>query len=165
MRILLLIFCSMTLIRTAFAQTESRSYGLVLKGLYKGTVPTISCAELKKQSGTVLLDTRARREYEVSHLPGARWVGYDEFSLSRVSDLPKHSPIVVYCSVGYRSERIGEKLLAAGYQNVRNLYGSLFEWVNQGNPVVDETGRQTPKVHAYSRPWGVWLTKGEKVYK
>ena len=58
-----------------------------------------------------------------------------------------------------------EKLKAAGYRNVRNLYGSIFEWVNQDNPVVDNQGKPTQKVHAYSRTWGVWLNKGEKVYE
>lgn len=148
------------------AQTNSRAYKLMLEGMYKHTVPTVSCSELKKeQHEVVLLDTRAKREYEVSHLPEARWVGYDEFDLKKVENLPKDTPIVVYCTVGVRSERIGEKLKAAGYQNVRNLYGSIFEWVNQDNPVVDNQGKPTQKVHAYSRTWGVWLNKGEKVYE
>jgi len=148
------------------AQTNSRAYKVMLEGMYKHTVPTVSCKELKKeQSQVVLLDTRAKREFEVSHLPEARWVGYEEFDLKKVDNLPKNTPIVVYCTVGVRSERIGEKLKTAGFQNVRNLYGSIFEWVNQGNPVVDTQGKPTQKVHAYSRTWGIWLNKGEKVYE
>jgi rhodanese-related sulfurtransferase len=148
------------------AQTNSRAYKVMLEGMYKHTVPTVSCSELKKeQNDVVLLDTRAKREYEVSHLPQARWVGYEEFDLKKVENLPKDTPIVVYCTVGVRSERVGEKLKAAGYRNVRNLYGSIFEWVNQDNPVVDNQGKPTQKVHAYSRTWGVWLNKGEKVYE
>lgn len=148
------------------AQTNSRAYKVMLEGMYKHSVPTLSCNELKKeQKNIVLLDTRAKKEYDVSHLPEARWVGYDEFDLKRVENLPKSTPIVVYCTVGVRSERVGEKLKAAGFQNVRNLYGSIFEWVNQGNPVVDTQGKPTQKVHAYSRAWGIWLNKGEKVYE
>jgi 3-mercaptopyruvate sulfurtransferase SseA len=82
-----------------------------------------------------------------------------------VEGFPKQSNVVVYCSVGYRSERVGEKLLGAGYQHVHNLYGSLFEWVNEGNPVVDKQEKPTQRVHAYSRLWGVWLKRGEKVYE
>ncbi len=148
------------------AQTNSRAYKVMLEGMYKHSVTTVSCNELKKeQNSVVLLDTRAKKEYDVSHLPQARWVGYEEFDLKRVENLPKSTPIVVYCTVGVRSERIGEKLKAAGFQNVRNLYGSIFEWVNQGNPVVDTQGKPTQKVHAYSRAWGIWLNKGEKVYE
>ncbi|RYF52680.1 MAG: rhodanese-like domain-containing protein, partial [Cytophagaceae bacterium] len=36
---------------------------------------------------------------------------------------------------------------------------------NQGNPVVDSTGKPTRRVHAYSRTWGIWLNRGEKVYE
>lgn len=149
----------------ALGQVQSRAFKATIDALNSETVPYVSCEELKRWPHTVLLDTRARAEYDVSHLPGARWVGYDDFDLSRMRDVPKTARVVVYCSVGYRSEKVGEKLLAAGFSNVYNLYGSLFEWVNQGNPVVGPDGRPTTRVHAYNRMWGVWLTRGEKVYQ
>jgi predicted sulfurtransferase len=71
----------------------------------------------------------------------------------------------VYCSIGKRSESITQKLSKAGYGNVSNLYGGIFEWVNQGNGVVDVNNKQTNKIHAYGKFWGQWLHKGEKVYK
>ena len=147
------------------AQINSKAYATMLDALYKKSVPLMSVATLAKQTDAVLLDTRTKDEYNVSHLPGARWVGYDEFELNRVADVPKDGNIVVYCSVGYRSEKVGEKLLAAGYQRVHNLYGSLFEWVNEGNPVVDGQEKPTQRVHAFSRLWGIWLKRGEKVYE
>jgi rhodanese-related sulfurtransferase len=150
---------------TSWGQVQSRAFKATIDALNNESVPYISVAELRRTPGVVLLDTRQQREYLVSHLKGARWVGYDEFELSAVRDLPKDAPIVVYCSVGYRSERVGEKLLAAGYRNVRNLYGSIFEWVNQGYPVVGPDGQPTTRVHAYNRAWGVWLKRGEKVYE
>ncbi|MER3327952.1 MAG: rhodanese-like domain-containing protein, partial [Candidatus Kapaibacterium sp.] len=88
----------------------------------------------------------------------------DDFELSRVQEISKDSKIVVYCSVGYRSEKIAEKLQGAGYTDVSNLYGGIFEWVNQDRAVVDDQNTPTTKVHAFSRVWGVWLNKGEKVY-
>ena len=78
--------------------------------------------------------------------------------------MPKDASIVIYCSVGVRSEKIGEKLIAAGYTNVKNLYGSIFEWVNEGNAVYNMNGKATNRVHAYSKTWGIWLKKGVKVY-
>lgn len=148
-----------------FAQTTSKAYATMLDALYKKTVPLMSVATLQKQTDAILLDTRTKEEYNVSHLPNAIWVGYDDFDIKRVADVPKNGNVVVYCSVGYRSERVGEKLLATGYQHVHNLYGSLFEWVNQGNPIVDAQERPTERVHGYSRLWGVWLKRGEKVYE
>jgi len=111
-----------------------------------------------------LLDARELAEFEVSHISGAKHIGYDNFDTSAVSGLSKESPIIVYCSIGYRSEKIAEKLLTMGFQNVSNLYGGIFEWVNQGNAVMTK-GEQTDRVHAYSRAWGIWLNKGEKVYE
>ncbi len=157
---LLLLSCA-----PSSGQINSNAYRAVLKTLYKETVPLISCEEARKMRSAQFLDSRARPEFNVSHIANARWVGYDDFSLDRVKDLDKDQPIVIYCSVGVRSERIGKRLLDAGFTDVRNLYGSLFEWVNQGYPIVDLDGRPTQKVHAYSPAWGVWLNKGEKVYE
>lgn len=148
----------------AQAQQPSRAYRTMLDAMYKKTVPIVTVEALKKTPDVVLLDTRSKEEYDVSHLPNARWVGYDDFDLKRVADIPKGANVVTYCSVGVRSERVGEKLLAAGYQHVHNLYGSLFEWVNEGNPVVDKQGKHTERVHGYSRLWGIWLKKGDVVY-
>ena len=146
--------------------TTSPLYSTMLNGLLNKSVPFVSVTQLKQQQqAPVLLDTRAPAEFAVSHLRGARWVGYEDFMLSRVQDLPKNTPIVVYCSVGYRSEKIGEQLQRAGYTNVRNLYGGLFEWVNEGQPAVTAGNAPTPRVHAYSRSWGIWLKRGQKVYE
>ena len=146
-------------------QITSGAYRAVLKTLYKNDVPLISCEEASKKKPALFLDTRAYPEFKVSHISQARWVGYEEFSLDKVKDIDKGAPVVVYCSVGVRSEKVGKQLIEAGFTNVQNLYGSLFEWLNQGYPVVDMNGRPTQKVHAYSPAWGVWLNKGEKVYE
>jgi rhodanese-related sulfurtransferase len=148
------------------AQVESGAFNLLLKSMLKNTVPTVSVEELSKENlqEIVFLDARERNEYNVSHLKNARWVGYEDFELSRVNAINKNEEIVIYCSIGVRSEKIGEKLKQAGYTNVKNLYGSIFEWVNQGNPVYDSTEKPTNKIHAYNKKWGVWLKKGEKVY-
>jgi len=150
---------------TSYGQIRSGAYRAVLKTLYKNDVPLISCEEANKLKSALFLDTRAYPEFNVSHIAQAHWVGYEEFSLEKVKDIDKGTPLVVYCSVGVRSEKIGRKLLEAGFKNVQNLYGSLFEWVNQGYPIVDMNGQPTLKVHAYSPAWGVWLNKGEKVYE
>ncbi|MHC2990486.1 rhodanese [Pontibacter sp. HJ8] len=156
------------LLLQACGQATDKAYGLMLKGLYNHNVPVITPAQLgaalQQKSHPVLLDTRSEEEYNVSHIAGARLVEYDNFDPSRLKDVPKDTPLVVYCSVGLRSERVGEKLKKAGYTNVTNLYGGLFEWVNQGQPVYNSQGK-TDKVHAFSKSWGVWLRKGEKVYE
>lgn len=135
----------------------------MLNTLLDHSVPEISVDEASKNE-VVFLDARQLEEYEVSRIRDATFVGFDDFNLNKVADIPKDAEIIVYCSVGYRSEKIAEKLIEEGYQNVQNLYGGIFEWVNQGNEVVDKQGTPTPKVHAYNRIWGIWLKEGEKVY-
>lgn len=122
-------------------------------------------AELAKDSTIVILDTREKKEYEISHIKNARNVGYNDFAIESIKDIPKNTRIIVYCSVGYRSEKIGEKLLKEGYTNVSNLSGGIFEWVNEDYPVYDNDNKKTNKIHAYSIIWGIWLKKGEKVYE
>jgi rhodanese-related sulfurtransferase len=159
------LICLITSIN-GFSQVKSGAYRIMLKGLLSHSVPEITVQEaVNKQSESLLLDAREPREYEISHISGATSVGYDHFDLSKVS-LPenKSKPIIVYCSVGYRSEKVAEKLIKAGYQNVSNMYGGIFEWVNNGYPIVNSAG-PTQRVHAFDRTWGVWLKKGEKVYK
>lgn len=146
------------------AQSGSKTYDAMLHTMYSNTVP-IALVDTVNADNFVFLDTRAFREYEVSHINNARWVGYDNFNYRSVTELPKDTAIIVYCSVGYRSEKIGEKLKELGFTNVKNLYGGMFQWVNEGKAIVDMDEQVTKKVHAYSKAWGIWLKKGEKVYK
>lgn len=160
-----IILIVLALISSLISHAQSKSFDLLLKKMIKQTVPIIKVDELKnKTKDYVLLDTREYEEFKVSHIKNARYVGFNEFKIESVKDIPKNTPIVVYCSIGVRSEQIGEKLLAAGYSNVKNCYGSIFEWVNEGNQVVDMKDIVTPKVHTYNKKWGVWVKKGEKVY-
>ena len=165
MKIALLMALTLFSLPTLAQRTTSKAFGVMVDAMISESVPVVTCNELKQMPQAVRLDARERKEFDVSHLPGARWVGHNDFDLKRVADLSKTIPIVVYCSVGVRSEKVGEKLQAAGFTNIHNLYGSLFEWVNQGNQVVDSTGKPTEYVHAYSRAWGIWLKRGKKIYE
>lgn len=131
------------------------------------SVPYITVAEMQNFQDKIILDAREWEEYNVSHLKNAIWVGYDNFKLSEVEKKlsDKSAEIVVYCSIGVRSEDIGEKLLESGYSSTKNLYGGIFEWTNQGYPVYNAKDEKTIKVHAYGKLWGKYLTKAEKVYK
>lgn len=130
-----------------------------------GEVNYITVEALKGQD-VVLLDTREQQEFVVSHLKDAQWVGFETFDINTVTETisDKETPIVVYCSVGVRSEKIGKQLQDAGYTNIKNLYGGIFQWVNEGNEVVDPQGEPTQRIHAYSKAWGKLVTKGKKVY-
>ncbi|NNC45701.1 MAG: rhodanese-like domain-containing protein [Winogradskyella sp.] len=118
------------------------------------------------QQQVVLLDAREQIEYEVSHIKDAIFVGYNDFNIASVTEKieDKTTSIVVYCSVGIRSENIGERLKSAGYKNVYNLFGGIFEWINKDLPVYNSAHQPTDNVHAYSKYWSKWLEKGKKRY-
>ncbi len=148
-------------------EVDNKAFDLMLRGLLDASVDPVDVKTVHQQLNEVeLLDAREWDEYAVSHLPNARYVGYDDFSMDRLKDIDKDTEVVVYCSVGYRSERIGEQLEAAGYSNVRNLYGGIFEWSNAGFPLQSPSGDEVKRLHAYGAVWGIWVDgdQVEKVY-
>ncbi len=145
-------------------KVNSDAYNLMLKTLLSHSVKEVSVREIQPISNMVVfVDSREKSEFNVSHIKNAIWVGYNDFDISRMAGIDKEKKVIVYCAVGARSENISEKLLADGYTDVANLYGGIFEWVNEGNPVYNNQGK-TNKVHAYSKTWGIWLKAGDKVY-
>lgn len=144
-----------------------QSIGQLLEKYNTGDIPYISAEELRMHQlneNLIILDAREEVEFEVSHIKQAVFVGYDKFAISQVKDYPREQRVVIYCSVGIRSERIAKKLQNAGFTNVQNLYGGIFSWKKKGFAVVDSNGKQTEKVHAYSKHWSKWLKNAEKVY-
>jgi rhodanese-related sulfurtransferase len=101
----------------------------------------------------LLLDVRAAEEYSVSHLRGAVLADSDSSMRSALSGVNLNRPIVVYCSVGYRSAVAVRDIQAMGFKNVTNLEGSIFAWANEGRPVF-RGGEPTDKVHPYDKRWG-----------
>jgi len=158
-----------------FFGLSSPSYGAesdflrMVDSLTSKTIPFIQPGQLDKlikdKTPFHLLDAREPNEFAVSHIQGSVNIGYDNLDEKQLYALPKNETIVVYCSLGARSEKVGEKLKKKGYQKLYNLDGGIFNWVNLGYPVVDGNGNVTQKIHAYSKRWGKWLTRGEKIYE
>jgi rhodanese-related sulfurtransferase len=120
--------------------------------------------ELFKDKKLVILDTREKKEYKVSHIEGAIHVGFDDFNLTRVlAKIKKDSVVVSYCSVGYRSGDITSRLKKIGV-DAYNLYGGIFLWNNLGKKLYSSPGIKTKKIHGYNKEWGKWIHSGEIVY-
>lgn len=161
-----LVFFFLLISISSFSQKNLKQ---LLKKYNTESIPYISVNDLKKDTDNViLLDSREPKEFKVSHLKNATCVGYDNFDLTKtIQKLPsdKNTKIVVYCSLGIRSEDVAEQLKKAGYKNVYNLYGGIFEWKNQDNTVVNSKNKPTKKVHTFNKDWSKWLLKGEKIYE
>ena len=139
----------------------------LLKQYNTKNAPYISVQELAMpKTKAIILDTREQNEFDTSHLKNAVWVGYNHFSMDSVlKKIPnKNEKIVVYCSVGIRSEIIASKLKKVGYTNVYNLYGGIFEWKNNNFSVYNLKRKETDSVHVFSETWSKWLKSGIKVF-
>src|SRR5437868_8846952 len=118
-------------------------------------VEWISTSELadwlanKRRPAPVLLDVRTPEEWNVSRLPGARRIEPNASAESATAGLSKETPIVTYCAVGYRSGEMAERLRAAGFTNVHNLEGPIFQWANGPRTVVRTHG-SVSQVHPHT---------------
>ena len=119
----------------------------------------------------VLFDVRARAEYEVSHIDGSIWVdpelsAADFYEAHKAIVSGKH--VVLYCSVGVRSSRLAERLVAYKSEEftseISNLEMGVFGWHNQKYPLVNasEHGQiSTDYIHPYNHWWGRMINRGE----
>ena len=151
----------------SFIGFSQESISVLLEKQNHGNVPYITVQELAMpKTNALILDAREALEYNTSHIENALFVGYDTFKIDTVkSMLPnKEEKIVVYCSVGIRSEKIAKQLKKAGYTNVYNLYGGIFQWKNNGFKIFDTEEKETENVHVSSKYWAKFLLKGNKVY-
>lgn len=125
-------------------------------------VQHISTEELAKMldahSDISLLDTREPEEYEISHLKGAVLAEDVGDALDALENRNRDDLVVVYCSVGYRSSNIANKLARRGFSNVVNVEGSLFKWANENRPIY-RGDTEAKKVHPYDDEWGRLLDR------
>jgi rhodanese-related sulfurtransferase len=83
---------------------------------------------MDSREGYIILDTRTQEEYEVSHIPGAILIPYDEITEKAETQLPdKDQLILVYCRSGRRSKLAAEDLVKLGYTNIKE-FGGIIDW-------------------------------------
>lgn len=153
MSIVLLVACA------SIAEAQSpTSLRPVISARFPG-VQWVSTSDLSRWMAsagrTYLLDAREVAEYRVSHLRNAERIDPDSPDIASLR-IPRSGRVVVYCSVGWRSADIAKQLTRAGFTNVFNLEGGIFQWANEGRPV--HRGRQRVNaVHPYDETWGRML--------
>ncbi|TYP77262.1 rhodanese-like domain-containing protein [Aquimarina intermedia] len=131
------------------------------------SVPYISIEELVMcKDEAVVLDSRSKKEYAVSHIATSIFVDYENFTLDTFKKIypNQNTLIVVYCSVGVRSHTTGKKLINAGYKNVKNLYGGIFEWKNMNLPIINRNAIETDSLHTYSEQWSKYSKNAINVF-
>ena len=114
--------------------------------------------EDKNRPTPAIFDTREKREYQVSHIGNSQHLDAKSNLEIAVRKLKWEAPIVLYCSVGYRSSIVAKKLQKIGYTNVFNLEGSIFKWANEGRALV-RNQKPIEEVHPHNENWGQLLDK------
>ena len=147
-----------------FKIKNSKNYAEMIDQLVPNDIPYIYEDQIKELSSATILDVRSESEFKVSHLEHAIHIDYEGWNLESVNFLAPNDTIILYCSVGYRSYKIAKKLKSNGFKHVYNLYGGIFEWINQGQKLMDNKGNGTRNIHGYSKNWGKWIKKGNVVY-
>ena len=138
------------------------SFDDMAKAMCIGRAKDITLDEAPKNAQWI--DVRTDAEYRVSHLNGAQHCAWDGKTLHGMDSLFFNQPIVVYCSVGYRSEKAAEYLMENGFLEVYNLYGGIFKVVNERS-VADSLGKPIERIHGFNSSWAKWITTGEIVYE
>ena len=112
-------------------------------------VPDITVEQIKNDSGKgyIIVDTREKKEQNVSMIPGA--ITQKEFEKNKKKY--KGKAIVTYCTIGYRSGVYAKKLNKKGFK-AYNLVGGVLSWAHEGNEFVCDSAN-TKKVHVYGKDW------------
>ncbi|MHC4268515.1 MAG: rhodanese-like domain-containing protein [Planctomycetota bacterium] len=111
-----------------------------------------------KSKSIFLIDARAKEEFQISHISGAKNIPYNKKPFKNFTDIKPERPIVVYCSVGYRSSILARRLQERGFKEVYNLEGSIFKWANEERSLL-QGQTLVHKVHPYNTSWGRLLEK------
>lgn len=112
------------------AQAETDDGGVVRQ--------TISPANYQAQfidnlTPHVLIDVRTPQEFDSGHIANSINISVDQIA-SRLSEIPRDQPIVVYCRSGNRSAQASQILSNAGYTVIYDL-GGINQWTAQGFPL------------------------------
>ncbi len=81
-----------------------------------------SLVKQKIDAGAMIIDVRSPEEFRDGAYPGAINIPVSEIG-SRLADIPKNKPVVLYCASGARSSSAARTLKQAGYVDVVNAGG------------------------------------------
>jgi rhodanese-related sulfurtransferase len=113
-------------------------------------VAKLTPAELQKRLRSrqaVVVDVRARAEYEAGHIPGALFVPREAADKEAASLRRRGRQVVCYGSSSdpYQSLTVALGLRVDGLKNVALLEGEFEAWVAAGLPTETEPGTVTPR--------------------
>jgi len=74
-----------------------------------------------------LIDVREEDEFRMGYIAGAKLIPLGQLT-SRIGEIDKTKPVLVYCASGARSAEAAQVLVASGYTKVYNLAAGVEGW-------------------------------------
>lgn len=115
--------------------------------------------DLLNEKDLLILDAREDEEFRTSHLQGA--LHYDPAILDTI---PKNQALLIYCTIGVRSNREAQKASEKGFQQIYEMKDGIIGWANASFQLIDQDGQTTDSVHTYNKSFSPLLKKGTAVY-
>ena len=136
----------------AFLRVQAMYESYRARSFPDGVEISVADAAVLADSADVLwLDVRSARERRVSLIRGA--LDVRSFEAQRRPEDTR--PVIVYCTVGYRSGLATLELRERGIE-AYNLAGGLLAWIHADGALVDgRSGAATRRVHVYGRRWNL----------
>jgi rhodanese-related sulfurtransferase len=105
-------------------------------------VDTATFRQIFEQPDVVLVDVRSPGEFASVHVDGSHNLPLDVLQ-KRAADVVErlHSPVVLLCAQGVRSEQAAGMLRTAGAADIHVLDGGIRAWESDGGDVVRGAGR------------------------
>lgn len=106
----------------------------------KSRIQEINPEELKRKldhhEPLYIIDVREESEWPTGHIPGAVHLGKGVIERDIEKKVPDTgTPILVYCSGGFRCALVAANLQQMGYTQISSLDGGLSAWTAAGYPL------------------------------
>jgi len=97
--------------------------------------PAEAASLIGSASPPLVVDIRAPREWQKSHLEGSVNIPLNHL-IERINELPVEQPLLVHCAGGYRSSIAAGVLQQRGRVRLTELTGGITAWEAAGLPVI-----------------------------
>lgn len=112
--------------------------------------------------GGVVLDVRTPGEFAQGHIANATNISWNDPTFDgKINNIPKTTPVFVYCLSGSRSMSAANFMRNNGYSNVYELMGGIMKWSAANLPIT--TDSSVKKVAGMDLASFKELTKGDKI--
>ncbi len=106
------------------------------KQFVKEVAPNDVWLEMNSDVPPILVDVRETYERESGYLPGSMGLSKGVLERDIEQKIPdKNTPIIFYCSGGFRSVLAADNVQKMGYTHVASMAGGSRAWVEQGLPL------------------------------